>query len=151
MLVSVFLPYLFQFVPLYRQDECIAYMYDRDNEKTVYKYNLTLNQVTFEIVHWFEMCYMYYITKKLMQLEDSKLNIKNELAVATFSWVGFSIVYFFTNLYTQVQDQNSIRIKFYRCVILIAFVARNLVTFYASCMLTLYTITFRQDLEDEED
>lgn len=44
------------------------------------------------------MCYMYYITKQLKQLEDSKLNIKNELAVATFCWIGFSVVYFFTNL-----------------------------------------------------
>lgn len=73
-------------------------------EDVVFKFNLTNNQILFEVVHWIEMVYMYYVTKQLTQIEHSQLNIKNELMLASFCWVGFSLVFFFTGLEIQEQD-----------------------------------------------
>lgn len=44
LLVSFFMPYLFQFVPIYKQDECITFIIEKiDPKKSIYKYNLTIN------------------------------------------------------------------------------------------------------------
>lgn len=63
-----------------------------------------MNQVVFEVVNWAELVYLYYTTRRCMMLKQDQLNIKNELIITTLSWIGFSIIYFSSNIFIIKND-----------------------------------------------
>lgn len=100
----------------------------------------------FEFCNWLELAYLYFITKKMTLLYHDQLNIKQELKVATLCWIGFSILYFLINLFIQKQSDDTVKMKL-RYFILLGILLRNVCTFYAMTLYTLYTVMFKRNVD----
>ena len=90
---------------------------------------------------------MYYTWRKLTKVNQDQLNIKSELKYSTVTWVGFSVVYFSVNLITQSKKDDPSFTDIARYVIFFGIVARNLFTFYATTLFTLYSLTYKDQTD----
>jgi uncharacterized membrane protein len=141
----IFKAELFMLMPIYRSDEC-NYIINYESVNGIKKYKLTTNQVIFEVVNWAELVFLYFTTRRCMLLKQDQLNIKNELIITTLSWIGFSILYFACNIMINQSEGNSLRILVFSGILL-----RNLFTFYATTLMTLYAIKFKEQVEYGSD
>lgn len=151
--VMIYIEDLFMLMPIYRSDECRALILKKMNNQGQSDFSITyrsilINQLVFEFCNWVELAYLYFIYKKLTMVKEDQLNIKQELKIATICWIAFSLGYFLTNL---INNNIGGDITELRWVILFGILARNLFTFYATCLFTLHTAITKKDVEYGSD
>ena len=138
------------FLPLYRGDSCLyVQMYYRTKSVTVAKGLLTMSRISFQIFNWIEIALLYYIWRKLNRINQDQLNIKKEMAYATAFWWSFSIIYFFLSS----EDYGPLNHHAYglQLCILIGIQLRNLSTFYAQTLFTLYKVLYELEIDFNSD
>ena len=158
-LVSLgFLLYLIRplviFLPLYRENSCLyVQMYYRTKSATFAKGLLTMSRISFQIFNWAEIALLYFVWRKLNRINQDQLNIKREMAYATAFWWSFSIIYFFLNNYLSSEDFGfpTRHAHGLQLGILLGIQLRNLSTFYAQTLFTLYKVLFETEIDFNSD
>ena len=109
-----------------------------------------MNQFVFLFVNWLELAYMYSVWRRLQNINQNQLNIKNELLLSTISWILFSLVYFSVNCSYLNSDPSTNRdyeIEVIRYIVLMGIILRNLCTLYATTLFTLHAVKFKEQQE----
>lgn len=146
LIVIMFFPsYLFFLMPVYRCDSCYGMMLKDYPDYHVTNGKHILNQVMFLFVNWLEVIYLYRITKMLYSVNQDQLNIKKEVLFATISWIFFSVLYFLCNLGLAFDDGN--KTQQFRWAIMFGILARNLCTFWAMTLFTLWDVKFKEQID----
>ena len=138
------------FLPLYRENSCLyVQMYYRTKSVTFAKGLLTMSRISFQIFNWIEIALLYFVWRKLNRINQDQLNIKREMAYATAFWWSFSIIYFFLSS----EDFGALSRHAYslQLCILFGIQLRNLSTFYAQTLFTLYKVIHETEVDFNSD
>jgi hypothetical protein len=101
-------------------------------------------------INWLELVYMYSVWRQLKKVNQDQLNIKNEVGLCTISWIVFSVVYFAVSQASKASDSPEL-VKIMRYLVLFGILLRNLCTFGATTLFSLYAVKFKEEAQYYSD
>lgn len=95
---------------------------------------------------------MYQVWRQLKKVNQDQLNIKDEVGLCTISWIAFSGVYFAVNQATHNNLDGSPDFEaLMRYLVLFGILLRNLCTFGATTLFSLYAVNFKEEAQYYSD
>lgn len=82
----------------------------------------------------------------MQKVKQDQLNIKIEIQLATICWIFFSFIYFFSNLGLEAIT-NSTGTMILRWLIFFGIIARNVGTFFAITLFTVYSVKSKDQID----
>ena len=153
--VCYYFSIMFNFMPVFRCDDCRILQVTREDDQSIYLWELNVNQLVFIIVNWVELAYLYVIYRKLKTRRQTQLNIFIEVYFAAILWMSFSVFYFVMNIvglyHTDSDDDGGRKKDFYQLLGTFGIQLRNLFTFWTTTLFTLHHAYYRNDIQYEQD
>ena len=100
---------------------------------------VSMNIYVFLIFNWLELAYLYYIWSKLKVYYslNNRMNIKFEMVIVVFCWVGMTLSFLlFSLMRNDFDDKEDLSYWDYSPFIVI--ILRDLCCFYAQTLITVY-------------